>query len=150
MSLTKLFMLPLLACALSAHAQTTHYGDTARARIAMHHPEATLRNWRAQLGYIDTIYATRQQFLDNLEVGLRIAGPHKEQVPVTEFSISFLPKGGDYVLGKKITGNKMPVAEYNRLNLASVKAGDRIFFEGVKAEENHAVRAVNAVVISIK
>ena len=126
------------------------YGDTARARLASHRPELSRPGWRAQLGYIDTLVATRQQFLDNMEVGLRAAGNYPPGTAITEYTISWLPKGGDYHTGVVVKNSaRVPTAVFKNNHYDEVKPGDRIFIEGVKAMVNGRVRILNSVVLRI-
>ncbi len=137
-----------LLLTLGAAAQP--YGDTVRAKLASHHPEMSRPGWRVQLGYIDTLVATRQQFLDNMEVGLRLAGDYPPGVEITEYTISWLQKGGDYHTGIQVKkGGRVPISVFKGNHVDDVKAGDRVFIEGIKAKVNGLDRALNTVVLRI-
>ncbi len=147
-----IMFLVILLLALAASAQP--YGDTARARqLAIIHPPP-VNYCRMQLGYIDTNDAdiTRRQFLDNMQVGMRLVG---DDFPpgtlVIEYYVSWQQKGGDYHNGIQVKNSaSVPQSTFRSNHFDNVKAGDKIFIEGIRVKQpDGKIRTMNSVILTI-
>ena len=141
-----LFVILLLALAASAQP----YGDTARARMIRRH--VPIRECGVQLGYIDTNVVTRRQFLDNMQVGMRLVG---DDFPlgtlVIEYYVSWQQKGRDYHSGIQVKNSaSVPESTFRGNHFDKVKAGDKIFIEGIRVKQpDGKIRTMNSVILTI-
>lgn len=145
-----LLLLVAVVFALQGFAQSsqTAYGSTERAKKSSHHTDKELRNPVVRLGYIDMDEATLQEFMDNLEVGLVMAGAPNNRV--VSYYVTIVPKGTDIRGEVKVMGGKMPRKIFDELHMGDLKPGDKVLFEDIKAEFNeHSVRTMNSVTIKI-
>ena len=147
-----IMFLVILLLALAAAAQP--YGDTARARqLAIIHPLPP-NYCRMQLGYIDTTEAhvTRRQFLDNMQVGMRLVGDDfPPGTVVIEYYVSWMQKGGDYHSGIQVKNSaSVPQSTFRSNHFDNVKAGDKIFIEGIRVKQpDGKIRNMNSVRLTI-
>jgi hypothetical protein len=138
----------LISLLLSFAAAAQPYGNADRARENAQKTDADLPNPIIRLGYIENDNATLQQFMDNLEVGLRAAGfPNSK---IISYSITILPKGQDTRSSETIKGTTLPRAVFNQLQMEALKKGDVVMFENIRLEDTRrAYRMMNDVVIKI-
>ena len=143
-------LITLLLTSLGASAQTNQpYGDTDRAKLSSHHLVHRGVDPIALLGYIHENEATRQELMDNLEVGIRLEGGHGNKIIC--FYITIIPREGDVRISDKINGSKIPYEVFNRLQMNSIRKGDTIVFEGIRVEDNaRRNRAMNHVKIIVR
>ena len=141
-----LFVILLLALAAAAQP----YGDTARARMIRRH--VPISECGVQLGYIDTNVVTRQEFLDNLEVGLRLVGNCPLGTGIFSYTLSWMPWGSDYVNGIPVRNDtNISRSLFNKLHLERVKSRDRIIIENIviMAPDDKVRKSVTIVITII-
>ncbi len=131
-----LFLVPTLVSAQSEwkfkrgcpNFTTSHdtiiHGDTLRAKRAIR-PEDTVTKLIIRLGYIYGDTATRQEFWDNLLLGLRVL--RFSNYKVVGYTIGVARKGTDYQYWET-KGNKITNNIYDIMNLRIIKPGDRVTF----------------------
>ena len=125
------------------------YGDTVRAVLASHHIDQPTGDPIMRLGYIDVNNATRQELLDNLAVGLRVAGGKGYQVH--SYKMTVVPVGGDVRASARIKGGKIPGEVFNQLRLNTIKKGDRIILDDIRVEDTYGtIRAMNTIGITVR
>lgn len=134
----------ILSASSTTFAQATHYGDARRAELSSRRIALELKEPVARLGFLDTSYATRQQFMDNLEVGLTLPGFSRNNI--ISYRLVYMPKLGDEIQSGKIKGAHLPRAIFDSLNLSSLKTGDVVLFEDIRIENNDRIYAIAAPV----
>ena len=83
------------------------------------------------LGNIDTIAVTRQQLLDNANIGLKIICHRYNDATIIRFRVSFLVSSPLYIPGFPVeNSSKMP--QYLIRSLQDIKPGDVIFIDDFK------------------
>ena len=148
----KLTLLIALLLAGTANAQTAEqpYGNAERARTSARATDADLHKPVVTLGYLETNEATLQEFLDNLEAGLRAPGfPNSK---IISFTIMVAAKGVDETRASEpIKGTRLPRAVFNQYHMDALKPGDKIYFEHIKVELNrNGFRTVAPIIITIR
>ena len=134
---------------LTIGAGAQPYGSATRARDMAIKTNSDLPNPVVRLGYIKEDNATLQQFMDNLEVGLLPAGYQDSRI--ISYSITLLPAKQDVRTSDIIKGSKLPREVFNKLDMHTLKPGDKIIFENIRLEDTrHAFRYVDAVTVTIR
>ena len=137
---------------LAFGAAAQPYGDSVRARLGSRHREGMISMCNVQLGYLDTNVVTRQQFLDNLEVGLRLVGPCPSSTAVYAYTLSWMPKGGDVYGGIRVEfKSEISRSLFDEGFLNPLKSSDKIFIENIRllSADDHVRKSVN-IVLTIK
>ena len=147
----KLLIVAILLFSIAGKAQTRQpYGNAERARATAQRTDAGLHKPGVQLGYLATGTPTRQEFLDNLEVGLRASGFPDNKI--ISFTINIIRKDADETMpSETIKGVRVPQDIFRKYALDQCKAGDVIYFESIKVEESRdAFRYVQPIILRIK
>ena len=145
-----ILIIALLLC-FGANAQTKQpYGNAERARTSSQRTDTDLHTPRVRLGYLDTTVATNQEFLDNLEVGLRGTGFPDNKI--ISFTIMVVRRGVDVSpTSAPIPGSEIPPEIFKRYMLDQLRQGDKVFFENIKVEySRNSFRTMSPIVITIQ
>lgn len=128
-------------CTLNtALAQNAHYGDAHRAEASSRKLTRELHEPTPRLGFLDTTVATKQQFLDNLEVGLTLPGFSRNKI--ISYKVLYMPHLADERVTDRIKGARLPQEIFNSLNISQIKTGDVIEFEDIRIENNDRIYTV--------